>query len=47
MLLAMKRHGFIKGFVMGCDRLLREDKEEWVYRTIEIDGETFKWDPTY
>lgn len=47
MLLAMKRHGFIKGFVMGCDRLLREDKEEWVYRTIVIDGETFKWDPTY
>jgi len=47
MLLAMRRHGFIKGFVMGCDRLLRENKEEWVYRTITIDGETFKWDPTY
>lgn len=47
MLLAMRRHGFIKGFVMGCDRLLRENKEEWVYRTITIDGQTFKWDPTY
>ena len=47
MLLAMRRHGFIKGFVMGCDRLLRENKEEWVYRTVTIDGETFKWDPTY
>jgi len=47
MLLAMRRHGFIKGFVMGCDRLLRENKEDWVYRTITIDGETFKWDPTY
>ncbi len=47
MLLAMRRHGFIKGFVMGCDRLLRENKEDWVYRTITIDGETFKWDPTF
>ena len=47
MMLAMKRHGFIKGFVMGCDRLLRENKEEWVYRTVVIDGEEFKWDPTF
>jgi putative component of membrane protein insertase Oxa1/YidC/SpoIIIJ protein YidD len=47
MLLAMRRHGFFKGFIMGCDRLLRENKEEWVYRTIDIDGTTYKWDPTY
>lgn len=47
MLLAMKRHGFVKGYIMGCDRLLRENKEEWVYRTAEIDGEIFKWDPTF
>lgn len=44
---AMKRHGFIKGFVMGCDRLIRENKEEWVYRTITIDNTVYKWDPTY
>ena len=30
MLLAMQRHGFIKGFVMGCDRLLRENDDDWV-----------------
>lgn len=47
MLLAMKRHGFIKGFIMGCDRLLRENKEEWVYRTVTIDGLDYKWDPTF
>lgn len=47
MLLAMKRHGFIKGYIMGCDRLLRENKEEWVYRTKTIDGEIYKWDPTF
>jgi putative component of membrane protein insertase Oxa1/YidC/SpoIIIJ protein YidD len=45
MQLAMQRYGFIKGFVMGCDRLLRENKDPWVYRTIEIDGQLFKFDP--
>jgi putative component of membrane protein insertase Oxa1/YidC/SpoIIIJ protein YidD len=47
MLLAMKRHGFVKGFLMGCDRLLRENKDPWVYRTCTIDGIEYKWDPTY
>lgn len=45
MQLAMQRYGFIKGFIMGCDRLLRENDEEWVYRTVEIDGQIFKYDP--
>lgn len=47
MLLSMRRHGFIKGFVMGCDRLLRENKEVWVYRTMIFDATVYKWDPTY
>ena len=47
MLLAMRRHGFIKGYIMGCDRLLRENKEDWVYRKVTIDGEIYKWDPTF
>ena len=45
MQLAMQRYGFIKGFVMGCDRLLRENDESWVYHTLEIDGKKFKFDP--
>lgn len=45
MQLAMHRYGFIKGFIMGCDRLLRENDEEWVYRKIEMDGQIFKYDP--
>jgi len=45
MQLAMQRYGFLKGFIMGCDRLLRENDEEWVYRKIEIDGQIFKYDP--
>jgi hypothetical protein len=47
MLLAMKRHGFIKGFVMGCDRLMRENSDRWVYRQKEINGVVYSWDPTY
>ena len=43
--LAMHRYGFLKGFIMGCDRLLRENDEEWVYRTIQVDGKFFKYDP--
>jgi putative component of membrane protein insertase Oxa1/YidC/SpoIIIJ protein YidD len=45
MRLAMYNYGFIKGFLMGCDRLLRENSDDWVYRKIEIDGEVFKFDP--
>ena len=47
MLVAMKRHGFIKGFIMGCDRLMRENSDPWVYRQKEINGVVYKWDPTY
>ena len=47
MLLAMKRHGFIKGYLMGCDRLMRENSDPWVYRQKEINGVVYKWDPTY
>lgn len=45
MLIAIRRFGFLKGFVKGCDRLLRENKDGWVYRTREIDGKIYKWDP--
>jgi len=47
MLLAMKRHGFIKGYLMGCDRLMRENADPWVYRKKEINGVVYKWDPTH
>ena len=47
MQLAMQRYGFLKGFLMGCDRLLRENDEDWVYRTIQIDGKTYKYDPAW
>jgi putative component of membrane protein insertase Oxa1/YidC/SpoIIIJ protein YidD len=46
MLLSIRRYGLLKGFIMGCDRLQRENKDPWVYRTIVIDKIKFKWDPT-
>lgn len=45
MQLAMKRYGFFKGYIMGCDRLLRENNEKWVYRTITINNVEYKYDP--
>lgn len=42
---AMHNYGFLKGFLMGCDRLLRENDEEWVYRTIQYEGKLYKYDP--
>ncbi|HSW72813.1 MAG TPA: membrane protein insertion efficiency factor YidD [Chlamydiales bacterium] len=43
--LAIQNYGFFRGFVMGCDRLLRENNEEWIYRTIDEKGVSFKFDP--
>jgi uncharacterized protein len=45
MKLAMMKHGFMQGFFMGCDRLLRENKDPWIYRNIVINGELVKYDP--
>jgi len=42
---AMLKHGFITGFLMGCDRLLRENKDPWIYRNVVIDGKLVKYDP--
>lgn len=43
---SMRKHGFINGFWMGCDRLMRENTEDWVYPTILMpNGKFKKWDP--
>lgn len=33
------------GFLLGCDRLLRENNEEWLYRKKKIRCGYLKWDP--
>lgn len=45
MMQSMQKHGFIMGFFMGCDRLMRENSDDWVYRKIEENGKLFKYDP--
>src|SRR3990167_3696288 len=47
MQLAMQRYGFFKGYLMGCDRLLRENKDPWVYKIIVIDNFEYKYDPAF
>lgn len=43
---AMRKYGFFKGFMLGCDRLQRENDQKWVYR-IGRDGKgaPIKLDP--
>jgi uncharacterized protein len=45
MMQAMQKHGFIEGFILGCDRLMRENGDDWVYRKIETEGQLFKYNP--
>ena len=42
---AIYNYGFLKGFIMGCDRLLRENGDEWIYRKVEENGQIYKLDP--
>lgn len=42
---AIQKYGFFTGFCMGCDRLLRENEDPWVYKTIEVGGKLLKYDP--
>lgn len=43
---AMQKHGFFTGYIMGCDRLMRENNDPWVYRqTRNSAGYLMKWDP--
>ncbi len=46
MLDGMRKYGFFKGFSMGCDRLMRENSDPWVYRNaLNEHGQLMKWDP--
>lgn len=43
---AMRKYGFACGFMMGCDRLMRENNDPWVYPVVtDSSCEFFKWDP--
>ncbi len=43
---SMRKYGFFLGFFLGCDRLMRENADQWVYKTtFNPAGEVLKWDP--
>ena len=43
---AMRKYGFFRGFLLGCDRLMRENGDPWVYKTIFLpNGEDIKFNP--
>lgn len=43
---AMRKYGFFRGFIMGCDRLMRENDDPWIYEFVtDENGDAFKWDP--
>ncbi len=42
---AIERHGILQGIGMGCDRLLRENGELWIYDLTDNYGITRKVDP--
>jgi putative component of membrane protein insertase Oxa1/YidC/SpoIIIJ protein YidD len=43
---AIRKYGFFCGVAKGCDRLMRENNGEWVYKTtIHVNGKKMKLDP--
>lgn len=41
---AIHKYGFFRGFLLGCDRLMRENDEEWIYRTTRGN---YNWETKY
>jgi uncharacterized protein len=42
---AILQWGAGTGFILGCDRLLRENNEEWIYRKRKLRCGYLKWNP--
>lgn len=42
---AIQKYGFFYGFLLGCDRLMRENNDPWIYSTTEGKYNTLKRDP--
>lgn len=43
---AIRKYGFCQGVAMGCDRLMRENDDPWVYHyTRDGAGKLIKFDP--
>lgn len=42
---AIQAYGLLKGWLMGCDRIMRENADPWIYSTKKFDKKWYKWDP--
>ncbi len=43
---SIEKYGFVQGFALGCDRLMRENSDPWIYRTfVNEDNLETKCDP--
>ncbi len=42
---AIQKYGVVRGISMGCDRLMRENDESWVYERTDKYGMERKLDP--
>jgi len=43
---AIRKYGFFQGIPLGCDRLMRENDDPWVYiKVISPTGQELKWNP--
>lgn len=42
---AIEKYGVLKGIALGCDRLMRENKDPWVYKITSSYGIDRKVDP--
>ena len=45
MLDAIRKYGLFKGIPIGCDRLMRENSDPWIYPVIETSEACLKFDP--
>jgi len=41
----MKKYGFFYGFLLGCDRLMRENDAQWHYKKMYGEYGLTKYDP--
>ncbi|MCH9631973.1 MAG: putative membrane protein insertion efficiency factor [Chlamydiae bacterium] len=42
---AIGKYGLVKGWLLGCDRLMRCNHDLWVYREVKHEGELKKYNP--
>lgn len=42
---AMHKYGFFYGYLMGCDRLMRENDDPWIYQKVMGPAGLIKWNP--